>query len=188
MQIHSRANRRCHSSAQARHTSPVPHSLHPTLSSPLHGPSPIELPTLPHLFQRRAFVASLVVIIWSRSSPFYFAYLSASFSACFPLVRAPFLLASPFFHLLRQCLCMYIEPRLQRDTHSFLFGSPARYVTTRSLVQSNRLNFGSPASAEPNNVRLLRPLHPQLPLQLRFPLTSQTWQIYGQTRCTLSKG
>ena len=100
--------------------------------------------------------------------PIRFLFGSLPFSAC------PLSTRFPLFRLLRQCPCMYIELRLQRDPHSFLFGSPARYVITCSLVQSNRLNFGSPASAEPNNARLLRPLRPQSPLQQeRISLDSQ---------------
>src|SRR5437899_11545820 len=58
----------------------------------------------------------------------------------------------------------YIGLHLQWDPHPFLFGSPARYVASCSLLLCNRLTSDPLPVAE--SARPRPPLRPQLPLQL----------------------
>src|SRR5436853_7591155 len=78
------------------------------------------------------------------------------------------LLASCSLHIIRYCQAkladLYIDLDLQWDPHSFLFGSPARYVASCSLLLCNRLTLDPLPVAEPA-CRFRPPLRPQLPLQ-----------------------
>src|SRR5437016_8869271 len=57
----------------------------------------------------------------------------------------------------------YIDLHLQWDPHPFLFGSPARYVASCSLLLRNRLTSDPLPVAK--SARPRPPLRPQLPLQ-----------------------
>jgi hypothetical protein len=59
---------------------------------------------------------------------------------------------------------MYLGHYLQWDPHSFLFGSPARYVAGLALLLDNRLTLDPLLVTEPAR-RFRPPLRPQLPLQ-----------------------
>jgi len=69
-------------------------------------------------------------------------------SARFPFISLPFRFASPFIYFQLR-LHVYIEHYLQWDPHSFLFGSPARYVAMCSLLLSNKLTLDPLPVAEP---------------------------------------